>query len=74
MKKNEWAYETRVECDRHGDDEIVVLYKGQEVFRWSDSAQVNYPEDLCWSRMISEVFDAGVRLGQLIQDMTGKHS
>lgn len=51
---------------KYGEEVHVVSYKGKEVFRWWDNANIDYPEDLCWKRMISEVFYDGVKVGQEI--------
>lgn len=60
MAKLEYKFEE----NRHGYTEVVVLLDSEEVYRWHDNAQIDYPEDLCWSRMISEVFEKGVEIGK----------
>lgn len=51
-----------------GDETVYVFYNGELVYDWADNAQSDYPEDLCWSRMISEVFYSGVELGKKISN------
>jgi hypothetical protein len=46
---------------------IEVYYKNELVFEWYDNANSDYPEDLCWSRMIADVFFSGVELGKKIR-------
>lgn len=47
----------------HGDDMVYVFYNGEKVYEWNDAAHYNYPEDLTWSRTISDVFYSGFYLG-----------
>lgn len=43
---------------------IRVILNGQEVGTWDDEANCDYPEDLTWGRMISELFYEGVAAGK----------
>jgi hypothetical protein len=55
------GYETR---PRGEDDEFIeVWFNNKLFFEWHDHANAEYPEDLCWNRMIGEVFRAGIDLG-----------
>lgn len=51
---------------------IRVYLNGDQVFEWYDNAQCDYPEDLCWHRMISEVFWGGVKAGQKLAATGGE--
>lgn len=62
MKHPDITVEYEENC--HGDTVVVIKHKGKQVFIWYDNANVDYPEDLSWSRMISNVFEAGFDLGQ----------
>ena len=52
--------------DKYGDAVITVYVDGNEHFQWNDCAHTDYPEDLSWGRLISEVFNAGVEAGKLV--------
>lgn len=43
---------------------LIDKETGATVFEWNDSASLDYPEDLVWHRMISEVFSTAFKLGQ----------
>lgn len=59
----------RIFVNEYKDNEIIVEFDGEEVFRWHDNAQTDYPEDLCWHRIISEVFYSGVKLGKKLGEV-----
>lgn len=42
----------------------VKITLGDREFIWYDNANVDYPEDLCWHRLIRKVFDAGFEMGR----------
>lgn len=69
MKSQTTDYD-RVEVKRstnqQGDPIVEVVYNGERVFMWNDLSHVDFPEDLTWKRDVSEIFWAGVRLGQLL--------
>lgn len=44
-------------------DSVIRLTVGGKEFVWFDNAHVDYPEDLCWDRMISDVFWSGFEMG-----------
>jgi hypothetical protein len=47
----------------------VEVFRGDErALYWDNRANVDYPEDLTWSREISEVFWAGVELGRKLAE------
>jgi hypothetical protein len=48
--------------DEYGDP-LVTVTVGEMKFKWSDNANIDYPEDLCWSRMIADVWWSGFRMG-----------
>ena len=58
--------------ERYNDSDnypvVEVLYDNRVIFSWSDNANLEYPEDLNWNRMISEVFYSGVKAGKLIKE------
>lgn len=62
QKKDKTTYS--ISTNIINEDYIDVVYNGKVVYSWNDTANVDYPEDLCWSREISSVFDAGVALGR----------
>jgi hypothetical protein len=44
---------------------MILLFKdGELVYTWNNDAQVDYPEDLSWDRMIRDVFMSGYKLGK----------
>lgn len=45
------------------DPVIIVRVAGEEVYRWWDHANTDFPEDLNWEREIGSVFDSGVAIG-----------
>lgn len=50
------------------EEEVITVYLGNDpVFEWNDDANVNYPEDLTWGRVISQVFWDGVKAGQKLE-------
>jgi hypothetical protein len=51
---------------RGNEHMVYLVLNGKIVYEWSDSANTDYPEDLDWSRMISDVFYSGFDLGQKI--------
>lgn len=48
---------------RWHDNVIIVISNGNVCFTWNDSANIDYPEDLTWNRLISNVFHDGVQAG-----------
>lgn len=58
----------RARTDRFGDPVVEVFHKEERIFVWNNLANVDYPEDLTWSREISEVFWAGVDLGRKLAE------
>lgn len=49
--------------DEFGEPQVVVTLDDM-VFTWPDTANIHYPEDLCWSRNISDVFYKGYEMGR----------
>ena len=60
--------------DKYGDAVIAVYVDGNEHFQWNDCAHTDYPEDLSWGRLISEVFNAGVEAGKLVSTSSAQSS
>lgn len=48
--------------------EVEVFHGDERALHWDNRANVDYPEDLTWSREISEVFWAGVELGRKLAE------
>jgi hypothetical protein len=50
---------------KYGNTSIELRDKrsGKLLYTWQDNAQIDYPEDLCWSRMIGELFNEAFTLG-----------
>ena len=46
------------------DSAVKVKMNGKTVFEWDNNANVNYPEDLTWERMIGGVFENAFELGK----------
>ncbi len=62
-------YETKYYVDKYndgGDHWIQITHDGNIVYEWNDNANIDYPEDLSWSRDLSKIFEAGVKLGKLL--------
>lgn len=55
----------------HGNNTRVVL-NNEIIFEWNNDANINYPEDLTWSRHISGVYAAGVSAGSLLEKNKNK--
>jgi hypothetical protein len=55
-----------VQEDPNYEHAIEVFYKGERFLWWNNCAGTEYPEDMTWCRDISNVFNAGVRLGQKV--------
>ena len=70
MKITDYFDVERKEQDDSYCDEIILKDKktGEVVFSWYDNAHIDYPEDLSWSRMISDIFlnafELGYKMGQ----------
>ena len=60
-------FEVKQTEDSQGDAIFTVFLNGESVFIWDDSANVDYPEDLSWSRLISDCFYSGVDAGMKAQ-------
>lgn len=58
-------FEVKNRKDEHDKYSQVyeVSYKGDQVFEWYDHVSQDSPEDLIWTREISEIFWAGVKAG-----------
>lgn len=68
FEKNEMdRITTKTVQDDSSNDVIIVYLDGEDVFRWHDNAQCDYPEDLCWHRMISDVFYSGIEIGRKLE-------
>ena len=52
--------------EERDEDTVYVKLDGGVVFEWYDDAHIDVPEDLTWFRSISEVFYAGVRVGETL--------
>ncbi len=55
-----------------------IAVDNENITEWNDSANIDYPEDLCWHRVISRIFNDGVKAGILatekyLQNMEGKN-
>lgn len=44
--------------------EIHIYKNGKHLFEWHNNANVDYPEDLSWDRMIAEVFWQAFNIGK----------
>ena len=58
----------KVEYIEEGRDEPVTVRiidkRTKEIlFEWRDNANIDYPEDLCWSRMIGDLFFNAFKIG-----------
>lgn len=62
----------KVVFDEDDEYKVEIVYDGEVVFTWYDDYNVDCPEDLCWHRLIGNVFAAGVRLGK--QMVNGKET
>jgi len=54
------------EYDDWGGSYITLTDKqtNEVIFEWNNNANVDYPEDLTWGRMIGDLFKEAFELGQ----------
>lgn len=55
-------YEVRKDPDH--DHAVEVWYRGERFLWWNEASGSEYPEDMCWTRDIGAVFNAGIKLAQ----------
>jgi hypothetical protein len=48
------------------DENINVYLDNELIYSWPVNANVDYPEDLTWGRMISDIFWSGVKVGKML--------
>tara|TARA_R100001086_G_scaffold249698_1_gene190427 strand:+ start:2938 stop:3291 length:354 start_codon:yes stop_codon:yes gene_type:complete len=54
----------RFECSNL-DNWYGIFYNGNPIVTWNDNANTDYPEDLCWSRDISQLISEVEKLKEL---------
>jgi hypothetical protein len=65
MKKYPYEVKMILPKDRwENADTIEIWYNEKLYFTWHQNANIDYPEDLSWYRMIQDVFNAGIELGK----------